>query len=507
MNKKKHYRLMMLSLACFCGFLSCFSQDVPGMPDTIFSRSLHEYRFIRLILPDNYKQSANTKYDVLYVLDAEDDARKILNIERFAEQYAFVPRCIIVNIFTIYFNDRDRDFSPSHVESFPTSGGAPNFLAFRKDELLPYIDKKYPTSGMNTLYGHSMGGLFSLYTLIEAPQLFTSWIVTDPSLWWDNHNMNKLLNEKLASTPLAGKTVWIGSRDGEAHDDMGITEMDAIFKTKAPKGLLWNSVTYPNESHFSLIYKNAYDGLKFSYTAYNPGSMEFHPMDGIVVKDKPFTFYFFNPLPDSPAIRYTTDGKKPDDTSAKMQVENNIQNSIDINIRSFCVRQRYDSTLQAHYQYGGPLHPVKKPTGIVPGGFHYAYYEGHWDSLPDFAVLTPLKSGVADKDFTFGKLPRQNNFGLKIEGYLEIRQEGYYTFLLTSDDGAKLFIGDRLIINENGSHFRLQKSFMVPLKKGYYPIRMEYFQTWQDLALDLSYILPGGKSPVMIPFDCRYKEP
>jgi len=503
--KKKNFRCLPAIIFMLISGIAAHAQDVPGEPDTIYSKALGEKRAVRVIMPDNYKPGT-TKYDVLYVLDAEDDARKILNIERFAERYAFVPQCIIVNIFTIYFNDRDRDFSPSHVASSPTSGGAANFLAFIKNELLPYIDKKYPTSGINTLYGHSMGGLFSMYTLVEAPQLFTSYIITDPSLWWDDRYMEKVLNDKLASAPLAGKTVWIGSRDGKAHEDMGITEMDAIFKAKAPPGLLWNSVAYPNESHFSLIYKNAYDGLKFAYTAYNSGSMEFHPMDGIVVKNKPFTLYFFNPLPDSPAIRYTTDGSKPAAASPKMQEENTIQNSVDIAIRSFCVRNRYDTTLHAHYTYGEPLQPVDKPASIVPGGWRYTYYEGHWDSLPDFAALTPAKTGVADKDFTFGKLPRQNNFALQVYGYIDIKQDGYYTFLLTSDDGAKLFIGNRLIINENGSHFRLQRSFMVPLKKGFYPVKMEYFQTWADLALDISYIPPGGKSAVMIPFECRYSK-
>src|ERR1700743_2150676 len=161
------------------------AQDVPGTRDTIHSDILNETRDVRIVLPDGYKTGSGTKYDVLYVLDAEDDAHKITDIERFEQDYRFVPPMIIVHILTIYWNDRDRDFTPSHVDSLPTSGGASHFLGFLKKELIPHINQKYDVSGDNTLYGHSFGGLFAWYALINAPELFHSYIITDPSLWWD----------------------------------------------------------------------------------------------------------------------------------------------------------------------------------------------------------------------------------------------------------------------------------------------------------------------------------
>jgi predicted alpha/beta superfamily hydrolase len=492
-----------LALVCLLASRKAVAQDVPGNPDTLVSKALDEKRAIRIVLPDHYNPKTE-KYDVLYVLDAEDDARKILNIERLAEQYGFIPRCIIVNIYTIWFNDREKDFTPTYVESSPTSGCADRFLRFLGTELIPYIDHTYPTSGENTLYGHSLGGLFSLYSLIKAPQLFSSWIITDPSCWWDGGVMNRMLEKELPLASLAGKTVWIGSRTGKAHHDMGIDGMDSIFEHKAPSGLLWSSVTYPNESHFSLIFKNAYDGLKFCYTGYNPGSMEFYPGAGIVQKNKPFTFYFFNPLPDSPAIRYTTDGSEPNNLSPKMSERDSILNSTHLAVRAFCLRERYDTTLHVRFAYGDALLPGPKPEHIVPGGWHYSYYEGSWDSIPDFDRLHPLLSGVVGKQFTLSRLPRNNNFGLLVEGWLNIKEDGYYTFLLTSDEGAKLFVNNRPIIDENGAHWRLQRSFMVPMKKGFYPIRIDYYQKWADMALDLTFIPPGAPGPQMIPFEDRY---
>jgi predicted alpha/beta superfamily hydrolase len=64
---------------------------------------------------------------------------------------------------------------PVHVPQPVISGGAANFLAFFKDELIPYIDRAYPTNGTNSLCGHSYGGLFVLYALLSEPQLFGSY--------------------------------------------------------------------------------------------------------------------------------------------------------------------------------------------------------------------------------------------------------------------------------------------------------------------------------------------
>ncbi|WP_278362020.1 alpha/beta hydrolase [Stutzerimonas kunmingensis] len=55
----------------------------------------------------------------------------------------------------------------------PPSGGADDFLAFIEDELKPQIAQRYPVDARRqTLFGHSYGGLFTLYTLFTKPQAF-----------------------------------------------------------------------------------------------------------------------------------------------------------------------------------------------------------------------------------------------------------------------------------------------------------------------------------------------
>ena len=74
-------------------------------------------------------------------------------------------------------------------------------------------------------------------------------------------------------------------------------------------------------------------------------------------------------------------------------------------------------------------------------GVNYRSFEGRWWRLiPNFEHMPEVKSGfVEDFDIRVGS--RGSHVGLRFDGYLNIPQDGDYTFYLTSDDGSRLFIG------------------------------------------------------------------
>ncbi|MGE4404830.1 alpha/beta hydrolase [Pseudomonas sp.] len=64
-------------------------------------------------------------------------------------------------------------------------GGAERFLDFIESELKPLVQARYPVDrSRQTLFGHSYGGLFTLYTLFNRPASFQAYIAASPSLWW-----------------------------------------------------------------------------------------------------------------------------------------------------------------------------------------------------------------------------------------------------------------------------------------------------------------------------------
>ena len=78
-------------------------------------------------------------------------------------------------------------------EEWPERGGANVFLDFIETELKPELAGEYPIDpSRQTIFGHSLGGLFVLHALFNRPQSFQTYVAGSPSIWWNNH---ALLNE------------------------------------------------------------------------------------------------------------------------------------------------------------------------------------------------------------------------------------------------------------------------------------------------------------------------
>lgn len=482
-------------------FLSGFSiqaQELPGVKDSIFSEALNEQRFMQVVLPNSYTPGSEEKFGVIYLLDGFGNIRLTNNCINFIRNEGYMPQMITVAIFNI---DRNRDFLPSNNSNFPTSGGADNFLSFIKDELVPYINEKYPSNNENILYGHSFGGVFSMYALLSEPQTFDSYIAVDPSFWWDDGFLQNLAIEKLPSLEGQQKVLFVSGREGSAYSGMGITKMDSILEAHKPTDLYWKSVAYPEESHGSVRYKSIYDGLKYTYDDYR-SNIIFHPMSGIIAEGKPITILNMS---DHKNVRYTIDGSTPTAESPKMDSIISITEGGRLRVMGYSKRGTSSKEVDAHYKSGKVLTSLKKQKRMEPGGLGYSYYEGKWDSLPDFSKLKPLSSGVASEEFTLKNLPKSMNFACLFEGNLEIEEDGYYIFVLSSDDGAKLYLDDKLLIDLDGLHgMGNGNTYIVPLEKGFYPIRVAYFQGEGGAGLNLLYLTPNTMRPKPIPLELQY---
>jgi predicted alpha/beta superfamily hydrolase len=493
---------------CLCAPAYAQHQDVRH--DTLYSEILDEKRALQIHFPKDYQPGAETRFDAIYVLDGEWNTSLTSTVYNFLAFAKFVPQDLIIiginNPSKNNTNLRDRDFTPTHTDYGPVSGGAEKFLGFVKNELLPYIHKTYPAKVEgSTLYGTSLGGLFALYAFLMEPQLFKSYLTVEPSIWWDNNYLTGFAAKKLDEMKDLNNTLWISSRDGNAFQQMGIKGIDSVFRKKAPPGLIWKSVGYSNETHFSAIWKGIYDGLKFSYTGHLiEGNIRINPMNGIVLKEKPFRLSCYNMSADS-LLRYTIDGTQPVWTSSRLKRENLMafSNSKTLIVRSFSPREEFNYERIGHFEVGSVLQSQAKPKGVKSGGLRYSYYEGDWDSVPDLKKLKPVRSGIADKNFDLNNISSSTNFVCVLNGFLEITEAGYYTFEMESHDGTRVYVGDKLVIgNENVENFG--ERFIVPLDKGFYPLTVQYFHKNGGKPLKPVYIMPDGKNDYQIPLEALY---
>jgi signal transduction histidine kinase len=77
-------------------------------------------------------------------------------------------------------------------------------------------------------------------------------------------------------------------------------------------------------------------------------------------------------------------------------------------------------------------------TNFLPG-LRADYYEGYWESVPDFELFRPVKSGIVT-NFDTGFRTRDEMFAVRFTGYFDAPADGQYLFQTRSDDGSLLFL-------------------------------------------------------------------
>ncbi|HEX3147598.1 MAG TPA: c-type cytochrome, partial [Gemmataceae bacterium] len=134
----------------------------------------------------------------------------------------------------------------------------------------------------------------------------------------------------------------------------------------------------------------------------------------------------------------------------------------------------------AHYLLQGAKSNL--PTG--KGTTRYAYYEGEWDKLPDFGTLKPKATGTGVA-FELAVARRGSNYALRFEGVFPAESAGAYTFTLTSDDGSRLLIDGKKVVDVDGVHPPQTGSGKVELTKGIHKITVDFFQGGGEAVLDV----------------------
>ncbi len=407
---------------------------------TVASTILKEDRPIHVFLPAGYRPDSSDRYDVVYVLDGEMLARFFPPIREFDEINELIPPVIIVGVDNLYWNDgqqssRERDLLPAHVAGSPLSGGADKFLGFLQSELIPYISRTYRTTGKNTLFGHSYGGLFTMYALLTRPEAFESYIASDPALWWNEGAVNMLAETALQRIPPSVRTLFIGGRSGQINEAFGIRRMTALLRAHAPQTLRWKSVAQPDEDHGSVRLKNIYDGLRFTYFGRSPSMIDFFPQNGILEAGKPVSILTYSTfLETEPGIRYTTDGSEPTARSPRFDYGLVLSGAAVLKVKQFS-NWGPDKIQQGRFREGRAFPATARPAALTAGGLDYRCYQGAWDRRPDLQRLTPSRSGRADSTFHIGEAGAGGPFACALDGYFEADSGGYY-ILLVDTDGA-----------------------------------------------------------------------
>jgi len=92
---------------------------------------------------------------------------------------------------------------------------------------------------------------------------------------------------------------------------------------------------------------------------------------------------------------------------------------------------------------------------------------------------------------------RGDNTAVQITGFVDVPADGTYSFYTTSDDGSLFYLGELLLVNNDGSHGMVEVGDSFPLKKGKHRFRLDYCQGFGDAGLVLQWSGPGiEKQPI-----------
>ena len=112
--------------------------------------------------------------------------------------------------------------------------------------------------------------------------------------------------------------------------------------------------------------------------------------------------------------------------------------------------------------------------------------------LPDFSRLTPVASGKAHEITLDGlALPREDAVAVVFEGFIQIDTAGEYGFSTASDDGSKLYIDGKTVVDNDGDHGVLTAAGTIRLEPGKHAIRVEWFNGGGGAWLGAYFEGPG----------------
>ena len=148
--------------------------------------------------------------------------------------------------------------------------------------------------------------------------------------------------------------------------------------------------------------------------------------------------------------------------------------------------------------------PVFGTTVVIPSGLSGLVYHIHHGSsrLPDFEKMKPAGRPIYTSSLNLppqsfkqgfpGVTKRMEWFAIDYTGKFWITDPGMYSFSLLSDDGAKLYVDDQVVVDNDGTHAPVEKTGSIELAGGIHRIRVSYFQGPKYLvALVLKIAGPG----------------
>jgi len=196
------------------------------------------------------------------------------------------------------------------------------------------------------------------------------------------------------------------------------------------------------------------------------------------------------------SIYYSLDGSEPNKNSTRYTGAFKLKKSTQLRARAYTADGRASRVVSRSLKQMNPLPAVN--AGKTERGLSYRYYEfaDDLEKLPDFGQLKPKKTGVQQTvNETECNHPKEDLWGLVLEGFVDLDESRTYRFFTRSDDGSKLYIDGQLVVDNDGDHGAFWQYGDIILDKGKHALKIEYFDHHHGQMLRAGYLVDGDRKP------------
>lgn len=241
------------------------NEQVSVMTDSFYIPQLDRYRRVWLYLPKDYATSKE-RYSVLYMHDGQnifdaatsysgewgvDETLARLEVEKGL-------KLIVVGIDNAGDKRLD-EYTPWENAKFGGGEGG-QYVDFLVKTLKPYIDKTYrtkPERQHTALMGSSLGGLISMYGIMEYPDVFGKAGVFSPSFWFSKSAFNqvKTVGKQHEDTKIF---MLMGQKEGKEMVK-GINKMNKILSRQHFSTANLYSITKADGEHKEWFWQREFE--------------------------------------------------------------------------------------------------------------------------------------------------------------------------------------------------------------------------------------------------------
>jgi predicted alpha/beta superfamily hydrolase len=250
------------------------SANAAGLPINIGQRYQIQSRALSapvsyLVHTPKFYEGTDQAYPIVILLDGEQHFAHVSASMDFLAEQGRIPAMILVGVNNV---NRAANLSPplpspasTSIPNDPTTPNADKFLGFISDELIPEIDRGYRTRPYRVLIGHSSGGLFVLYSLLQRPDVFNGYVAISPAIDPEYETLIDAMPAFLSSHKDLRADVFVAIGNEQGRMLANTWRLSARFAEKPPRtmpGIRWQLSRFPEDDHGTVSLRAMEQGLR-----------------------------------------------------------------------------------------------------------------------------------------------------------------------------------------------------------------------------------------------------